>query len=104
MDFQKIKYQGIKITTNPTCRSSYGNNIARNNTERDHPSAYTTTNGFGQGNSYMANSVPINQQPINQQPINRREVENSFNFKYIKPMTASNQEGVKVVNFFHKKH
>ena len=59
MDFQKIKYQGIKITTtvNPTARSSHGNNISRNNTDRDHPSYYNTlTNGFTPANSYMMNN------------------------------------------------
>ncbi len=61
MDFQKIKYQGIKITTNPTSRSSYGNNIVRNNnTDRDCPSTYT--NGFMSNNSYMHNGVGVIQQ------------------------------------------
>jgi hypothetical protein len=100
MDFQKVKYQGIKITTNPTSRSSYGNNIVRSNTDRDHPAYYNAqTNGFAPTNSYMMSSVGMNQTTTT----NRREVENSFNFKYIKPMTASNQEGVKFVNFFQKK-
>lgn len=42
MDFHKIKYQqGIKITTNPANRSSLGNPIIRNQTERNHPSIYS---------------------------------------------------------------
>jgi hypothetical protein len=104
MDFQKIKYQGIKITTtvNPTSRSSYGNNVMRNNTDREHPVYYNTiSNGFTPSHSHMVNSVGMNNSAnIN---INRREVENSFNFKYIKPMTSSNQEAIKFVNFFPKK-
>ena len=103
MDFQKIKYQGgIKITTNPTTRSSYGNNVARNNnTDRDHPSGFTsTTNGFVQNNSYVANGFVGMSQP---QTNRRDQLENSFNFKYIKPMTTINQDGPKYVNFFHKK-
>jgi hypothetical protein len=44
MDFHKVKYQqqGIKVTTNPTTRSSLGNPIIRNNnTERNHPTMYS---------------------------------------------------------------
>ncbi len=71
MDFQKIKYQGIKVTTNTTTRSSYGNNIVKhNNTDRDYPSNYTTTNnGFVSGGTYLPNGGGMNQQPNN-----RREV------------------------------
>jgi len=70
MDFQKVKYQGIKITSNQTSRPSYGNNIVRtNNTDRDYP-AYST-NGFVSNNSYMMNSVGNN--GVNQyQGINNR--------------------------------
>ena len=99
-DLQKIKYQqGIKITTNPTARSSYGNNIVRNNTDKDHPPYYNTSNnGFTLSQSYLVNSVGVSQTPVN-----RREGQNSFNFKYIKPMQTSRPEGAKFVNFFHKK-
>ncbi len=72
MDFQKIKYQGIKVTTNTTTRSSYGNNIVKhNNTDRDYPSGYmtTTNNGFVSGGTYLPNGGGMNQQPNN-----RREV------------------------------
>ncbi len=62
MDFQKIKYQGIKITTNTANHSSYGNNIARNNTDRDHPNTSYTANGFIPNHSYMVGSVGSNQQ------------------------------------------
>jgi len=67
MDFQKIKYQGIKITTNPTSRSSYGNNIVRNNTDRDHAPSYNPppANNYMASNSYMINSVGVTPQVNN---------------------------------------
>lgn len=73
MDFQKIKYQGIKITTtnNPTSRSSYGNNIVRNNTNHEYPAYYNTmTNGFTPTNSYMMNSMGMT--PTTNINMNRR--------------------------------
>jgi hypothetical protein len=73
MDFKKVKYQGIKITTtiNPTSRSSYGNNVMRNNTDRDHPTYYNTfTNGFTPTHSHMINSLGTN--PSTSININRR--------------------------------
>lgn len=58
--FRRLNIRGIKITTNSTNRSSYGNNVVRNNTDRDHPISYTT-NGFIPNNSYMVNSGGITQ-------------------------------------------
>jgi len=44
MDFQKIKYQGIKLTSSTSnSRSSYGNYISRN-TDRDNTFTSTTYN------------------------------------------------------------
>lgn len=67
MDFQKVKYQqGIKLTSNNviTPRSSYGNNIPRSNTDRDHPASFlSSSNGFVTNNgSYISNSNAIGQQ------------------------------------------
>lgn len=62
MDFHKIKYQqGIKITTNPTTRSSLGNQIIRNNnTDRNHPSMYS--NSISDGPTYLIPGMGVTAQ------------------------------------------
>ena len=114
MDFQKIKYQGIKITASSNNRTSYGGNVQRtNNTDRinhndsAHPSNRVNTDRSMTDNGFLSTSFNNNSQQFNNsiqsfnnngqtfsnnsqniQNLKREGPDNSFNFKYIKPVSS----------------
>ena len=71
MDFQKIKYQGIKITASSNNRTSYGGNVQRtNNTDRinhndsAHPSNRVNTDRSMTDNGFLSTSFNNNSQQL----------------------------------------